>query len=119
MALYTAIDSVVRAVGRIVVCVEAAAELSTMSRRSLVRKLPKPDVPKMEDPSTESTSPALVGVLQPDPLRADAGVGLRRQDHHGVRDEEDERRDDGGPARRCLSSSLVSSLTDTAVSHPQ
>ena len=34
MALYTAMDSVVRAVGRMVVCVEAAAELSTINSSS-------------------------------------------------------------------------------------
>ena len=38
MALNTAIDSVVRAVGRMVVCVDAAAELSTIRMSSLVRK---------------------------------------------------------------------------------
>ena len=69
MALNTAIDSVVR--GRsaeMVVCVDAAAELNTMSRSSLVRKLPKPDVPKMEVPSTDSTSPAWLGFYRPMPF---------------------------------------------------
>ena len=56
MALNTAMERVVRAVGRMVVCVEAAAELSTMSTSSLVRKVPKPEEPKMEDPRTVSTS---------------------------------------------------------------
>ena len=68
MALKTAIDSVVRAVGRIVVWVDAAAELSTMRRSSLVRKLPKPEVPKMEVPRTESTSPLWFGFSSPIPV---------------------------------------------------
>ena len=68
MALNTAIDNVVRAVGRIVVCVEAAAELSTMKIRSLVRKVPKPEVPKMEVPNTLSTSPLLFGFESPTPF---------------------------------------------------
>jgi hypothetical protein len=68
MALYTAMDSVVRAVGRIVVWVEAAAELSTINRRRWVRTLAKPDVPKMEWPRTESTSPSLAEFRSPMPL---------------------------------------------------
>ena len=68
MALKTAIDSVVRAVGRMVVCVEAAAELNTIRSRRWVRKFPRPDDPKMEDPSTESTSPAWFGFSSPIPV---------------------------------------------------
>ena len=58
----------VRAVGRIVVWVEAAAELSTMSSSSRDRKVPKPDPPKTAVPSTESTSPVLFGLARPMPL---------------------------------------------------
>src|ERR1039458_766539 len=65
MALKTAMDSVVRAVGRIVVWVEAAAELSTIRRRRWERKLPNPEDPKMELPRTESTSPMLLGLERP------------------------------------------------------
>ena len=67
MALNTAMDSVVRAVGRMVVWVEAAAELSTIRRRRWERKLPNPDVPKMELPKTDSTSPTLFGLERPIP----------------------------------------------------
>src|ERR1017187_4469205 len=66
--LYTAIDSVVRAVGRMVVWVDAAAELNTMSSNRWLRKLPKPDEPKMEPPRTESTSPWWAGLPRPTPL---------------------------------------------------
>ena len=55
-ALYTPMASVVRAVGRMVVCVEAAAELSTISSSRWNRKLPNPDVPNTECPSAERTS---------------------------------------------------------------
>src|ERR1700683_1106296 len=68
MALNTAMDSVVRAVGRMVVWVEAAAELSTISSSRWDRKLPSPDVPKIDDPSTDRTSPTLLGLESPIPL---------------------------------------------------
>ena len=67
IALKTAIESVVRAVGRIVVWVDAAAELKTMITSSLVRNVPNPDVPKMEVPSTVSTSPLWFGFASPIP----------------------------------------------------
>ena len=41
----------------------------------------------------------VVGVLQADPLRPDAGVGLRGHDDEGVGGQEDEGGRDGGPAR--------------------
>ncbi len=66
--MYTAIDSVVRAVGRIVVWVEAAAELSTIRTSSRARKTPKPEPPKTAVPRTESTSPTLFGLARPMPL---------------------------------------------------
>ena len=50
-----------------VVCVEAAAELSTISRSSLVMNHPIPDVPKTEVPSTLITSPELLGLPRPMP----------------------------------------------------
>src|SRR5580692_1383742 len=46
MALYTAIDSVVRAVGRIVVCVDAAAELRIIKKSRWIITFPKPELPK-------------------------------------------------------------------------
>ena len=68
IALYVAIDSVVRAVGRMVVCVDAAAELSTMSRSRCDMNHPIPDVPKTDDPRTLITSPELSGFASPIPL---------------------------------------------------
>jgi hypothetical protein len=46
MALARAIDSVVRAVGRIVVCVDAAAEVSTAMMRILSSGLPNTSPPR-------------------------------------------------------------------------
>src|SRR5450755_1939838 len=68
IALYTAIDSVVRAVGRIVVWVEAAAEDSTISSSRWVRNDPKPEVPKTRLPWIDSTSPALFTLPRPLPV---------------------------------------------------
>ena len=119
MALYTAIDSVVRAVGRIVVCVDAAAELSTISSSSLVRKLPKPEVPKMERAEHREHVARVVGVLQADALRPDAGVGLGGHDHEGVRGQQDDASRSPRPGPGSCRESLVSSLTETAVSQPQ
>src|SRR5215475_11632077 len=69
IALYTAIDRVVRAVGRIVVCVEAAAEESTISSSRWVRTDPKPEWPNTASPWIDSTSPAFAGI-------SDKGNGL-------------------------------------------
>ena len=98
MALYTLMANVVRAVGRIVVWVEAAAELSTMSSSRWDRTLPNPDVPNTEWPRTDRTSPWLFGVAEPDAGRPDAGVGLGRQDDQHVGDQEDDGGEDGGPS---------------------
>jgi hypothetical protein len=59
-------DSVVRAVGRIVVWVDAAAEVSTMRTSSLERNSPIPLPPKTASPRMESTSPVLA--LLPSPM---------------------------------------------------
>src|SRR5882724_7738822 len=67
-ALYTAMDSVVLAVGRIVVWVEAAAEDSTMSSSRWVRNEPKPDPPNTAWPWMDSTSLALSGLFRPFPV---------------------------------------------------
>ena len=58
----------VRAVGRIVVWVEAAAEDSTISSSRWVRNDPKPEVPNTALPWTDSTSPALATLPRPLPL---------------------------------------------------
>src|SRR5436305_14187360 len=68
IALYTAIDRVVRAVGRIVVWVEAAAEDSTMSSSRWVRNEPKPEVPNTRLPWIDSTSPAFATFPRPLPV---------------------------------------------------
>src|SRR5215469_15965558 len=67
-ALYTAIDSVVLAVGRIVVCVEAAAELRIIKNSNLATKAPNPVVPNTEPPSTDSTSNVWAGFWRPIPF---------------------------------------------------
>ena len=62
-------DRVVRAVGRIVVWVEAAAELSTMRRSRWVRTLAKPEVPKMRMAEHREHIPLVGRVLRsPMPL---------------------------------------------------
>src|ERR1051326_7201072 len=68
IARYTAIDSVVRAVGRIVVWVEAAAEDSTMSSSRWVRKDPNPELPNTRLPWIDSTSPAFAKLPRPLPV---------------------------------------------------
>src|ERR1700745_4128410 len=67
-ALYAAIDSVVRAVGRIVVWVDAAAEDSTMSSSRWGRNDPKPEVPKTSLPGTVWPSPAFATLPRPLPV---------------------------------------------------
>src|SRR6516165_4615952 len=68
IALYTAIDSVVRAVGRIVVWVEAAAEDSTISSSRWVRNDPNAEVPNTRLPWTDNTSPAFAMFPRPLPV---------------------------------------------------
>ncbi len=68
IAWNTAMDKVVRAVGRMVVRVDAAAELRTIRMRSLVSPAPMTLEPKTAWPSTDSTSPALSGLPRPIPL---------------------------------------------------
>ena len=61
-------DSVVRAVGRIVVWVDAAAELSTIRISSRDKTVPSPEVPKIAPPVTDSTSNWCAGFVSPTPL---------------------------------------------------
>jgi hypothetical protein len=58
----------VRAVGRIVVWVDAAAELSTMRISSRDKNVPSPDVPKIACPVTDSTSNSCAGFVSPQPV---------------------------------------------------
>ena len=60
-------DRVVRAVGRIVVWVEAAADVSTIRISRWDRKLPSPLPPNTALPSTDSTSPELSWLPSPMP----------------------------------------------------
>lgn len=62
-----AIEKVVLAVGRMVVWVEAAEEVSTMKMRSLVRNQPRPALPNTAPPSEDSTSPTLSSLPSPMP----------------------------------------------------
>ena len=64
----TAIDKVVRAVGRMVVCVDAAAELRTMTNNRWVSKLPNQEEPKIDPPRTDRTSPSWAGLPSPMPF---------------------------------------------------
>ena len=57
----------VRAAGRIVVWVEAAAELSTIRISSRDKTMPKPEVPKIAPPVTDSTSNWCAGLVSPTP----------------------------------------------------
>ena len=111
--------SVVRAVGRIVVCVEAAAELSTISRSSLVMNHADPRRAEDRGPEhVEHVARVGWGCRRPMPVGADAGVGLRGHDDEGVGGQQDEVESTAArPGIRC--ESLVSSLTETAVSQPQ
>src|SRR5665213_2054496 len=62
---YAAIASVVRAVGRIVVCVEAAADDSTISVSSFENTRPTPCEPNTAPPRTVMTSLELSGLARP------------------------------------------------------
>ena len=109
IARWAAIDRTVRAVGRMVVWVDAAAELSTARITSLPKVLPRTSLP-----STASTSPWLSGLTSvATPLKArqatvtNAKIASRTKvatiaARPGVR-----------------SASRVSSLHATAVSQPQ
>src|SRR6516162_8868060 len=68
IALYAPMDKVVRAVGRIVVWVDAAAEDSTISSSRWVRTDPKPELPNTALPWIDSTSPALFTFPRPLPV---------------------------------------------------
>src|SRR6476646_11933958 len=67
IARWTAMDRVVRAVGRIVVSVEAAAELRTMRTSRWTAKVPIALLPNTARPSTENTSLALFALPRPIP----------------------------------------------------
>ena len=62
MASYTAIDSVPRAVGRIVVCVDDSAETETVSSSRDAAIVPATGLP-----STVSTSSVFIGLFRPIP----------------------------------------------------
>ncbi len=66
-ALWAAMEKTVRASGRMVVWVDATAEVSTVKMSNLVRNQPGPVVPKTAPPRPESTSPELAGLPRPVP----------------------------------------------------
>ena len=88
-AFQCAIDSVVRAVGRIVVCVEAEAEVSTVMIRSLLSVPPRTPLPSAL--STSSSLPS--AVRKPTPWK-DCAAG---RDDHIDQDEQDGREHGGLP----------------------
>ena len=117
MARWAAIDRVVRAVGRMVVSVDAAAELSTISTSRWTATVPmalcrRPLAEHREDVI------GIVWIAQPDARRPDPGVRLRRSRHDDIHNEQNDGGHDGG-ATRGLACVRVSSLTETAVSKPQ
>ena len=65
-----AIDSEVRAVGRIVVCVDAAAEVSTAMISRLSNVPPRTSVPRIDSASSLSASASV-------PAKATAAVATR------------------------------------------
>jgi hypothetical protein len=67
-ALWNAIDRVVRALGRIVVIAVAADEDMTIKISSRASTVPIAPVPKIADPSGESTSFWLAALDRPMPL---------------------------------------------------
>ncbi len=67
-ALYTLIESTVRAVGRIVVCVEATAEEKIMSSSRCAKTEPIHDEPNTAVACTEKTSLQLAGFARPMPV---------------------------------------------------
>ena len=67
-ALYAPMASVVRAVGRIVVCVEAAAEERTERISRISSSCPIPESPKTVGPSAWNTSSEFSGLASPSPV---------------------------------------------------
>ena len=91
-ALWTAIDRDERAAGRIVVWVEADAEVSTAMIRSLFHGDPRTAL----EQSVEH-----VGAVGREKAGAVEGLGGERDDH--VDQDEHQRREEGGHARVCAS----------------
>src|SRR5215470_13428111 len=117
IALYTAIDSVVRAVGRIVVWVDAAAEDSTMSSSRWVRNDPNGEVPNTRLPWMDSTSPAFATLPRPLPVvLIPAKDCMEKMTRAYVHSRMNVDRIAARPGVLFLS--LVSSLTASAVSQP-
>src|SRR4051794_19803387 len=67
-ALYAAIDSVVRAVGRIVVCVDAEAEVRIDADSSRRPTWPRAVSPNRAGPIAANTSSAFSGLPRPMPV---------------------------------------------------
>src|ERR1700722_6534953 len=111
-------DSVVRAAGRIVVWVDAAAELSTIRISSRDKTVPNPDVPKIALPVTDSTSNWCAGFDSPTPLPPTPADDITAT--MTIAYVISSRTVEMIPARPgVLDLSAVSSFTDRAVSQPQ
>ena len=109
IALARAIDSDVRAVGRIVVCVDAAADVST----AMITILPSRS---RAEHVVGQQAEHVVGLVVGEPVGPAEGHRRGRDDH--VDAEQDQRRGDRGRPG-IVSESSVSSLTVTRLSQPQ
>src|SRR5215469_12890118 len=118
MARYTAMDSVVRAVGKMVVWVDAAAEESTMISSRRKKTLPTVPLPNTAWPWMDSTSPTLLELPRPLPfVPMPANDCIEKITSAYVTRRIRVERMPAIPGVRLRS--LVSSLTESAVSHPQ
>src|SRR5208283_3804375 len=117
-ALYTLIESTVRAVGRIVVWVEATAEENTMSSNRWEKIEPNQLEPNTADPCTDSTSVRWAGFASPIPVvptPANACAAIVTSPY--VASSSTVAMIPASPGSRPLS--FVSSFTDSDVSQPQ
>src|ERR1700751_290634 len=113
-----AMDSVVRAAGRIAVWVDAAAERSTIRLRSRDSTVPNQEVPKIALPVTDSTSNWCAGFVSPTPLAPTPANDCTAK--ITIAYVNSSRTVETIPARPgVLDLSAVSSFTDKAVSQPQ
>ena len=118
IARYAAIESVVRAVGRIVVCVDADAEVSTEITSSASIRWPEAESPKTVVPSARKTSSAFSSLPSPTPsVPTPANATVATLTIAYVASSRSVDRIAARPG--VVSGSAVSSLIETAVSQPQ
>jgi hypothetical protein len=116
--LKTPIDSAVRAVGRIVVWVEAEAEVRIESRQQDQARLAQRGVAEQVGPDGGEHIVALSGLPSPTPSSPTPGEGDRSDGDQRVGRQQQERRDHAARPG-VLPGSSLSSLHVTAVSQPQ